>query len=238
MKYYLGIGSKEVKAYFDNTNVNIGMGCSILSLLGILMLLVFGTYGYADTGIPIGLMAASNLLVFVVCLYHRIHKKEVHHRLMIALIVCYSIGCTVGGVWLGAYFFVRDLSGLVFVVAILMGSCLFILSPIYYICYLLASFGLFFTQIYWYGRLTDKLLFQYACLMAVLMIIVLISYDQRRFSAQMQMELKHIATHSRVSDLRNRTMPRRRGHTGSGASEKPGLQRRRAEGRQLLQLLL
>ncbi len=204
MKSYLGIGNKDIKAYFDRTNLTTGMCSILLAVLGLVMMTVFRSYGYRESTVPLLIMSLMNLAMFGVCFYHRYTKKPITHLKMVIIIVCYSVACTVGGVWLGAYLYVRDLSGLVFVLAMMMGSCIFIVSPVYYIGYLMVSFGLFFNQIYWYGRLTDKLLFQYACLMAVIMIMVLVSYDQKRYGAQIQIELLMSATHSRVSGLRNR----------------------------------
>ncbi|MBR1441151.1 MAG: bifunctional diguanylate cyclase/phosphodiesterase [Lachnospiraceae bacterium] len=204
MKSYLGIGNKEIQAYFDRTNLTTGLCSILLAALGLVMITVFRSYGYGECTVSLAIMSAVNLATYLVCIYHRSTKTQISHKVMVTIIVCYSIACTIGGVWLGAYLYVRDLSGLVFVMAMMMGSCIFIVSPVYYIAYLMVSFGLFFNQIYWYGRLTDKLLFQYGCLMAVIMIMVLVSYDQKRYGAQVQLELLMSATHSRVSGLRNR----------------------------------
>ena len=46
MKSYLGIGNKEIKAYFDRTNLTTGLCSILLATLGLVMIMVFRSYGY------------------------------------------------------------------------------------------------------------------------------------------------------------------------------------------------
>ena len=40
MKSYLGIGNKEIKAYFDRTNLTTGLCSILLAVLGLVMIIV------------------------------------------------------------------------------------------------------------------------------------------------------------------------------------------------------
>ena len=222
IKEWLGFSdSEELVRYYDKTNMRVGFFSSIV--IGVFQFFLLATLihdvrynNLTDTSyISIvhhiagyGLLLVSSIFIFIVSLLY-IREKYQSHKLCTASVIAFTIVVGMFAVYIALADFKIGAQQFIYMAVMFTELAIFVLHPVYAIFYITFFYASFAIMMEKKGEFLREDRFNFYVALALMLLVALVRYNERRFIAKSQEKIRNVAYHDELTNLGNMNYFRR-----------------------------